>query len=66
MKWQILRFKCGHQQHYTDGEGFAPSFDRWSGVFEATKDEAAVLFEKAKSGCRKTNVCTLPKLYEVV
>ena len=66
-KYQIIRMKNGKQQNYNRETGsFENSIDRWSGQFESTQEEARALFSKIIKSARKTNVCTLPKLSEVI
>ena len=66
MKYQILRMKCGKQQHYLKGVGvFQTSTDRFSGEFEATQEEAEAVFRVATKGCRLTVETGLPILCKI-
>ena len=66
MKYQILRFKNGTQQHYNTQLGeFENSQDRFSGEFNATYSEVKALMCKMIQRYHKTHVCSLPKLYVI-
>ena len=66
MKWQILRMKNEHQQHYhLRNKQFTNSPNRWSGQFEASRGAALLLFAEVKLRFKKTNDCSTPSLMEV-
>lgn len=63
MKYHIIRMKNGKQQHYNRVLGiFETSIDRFSGEFEATREEAQAVFKIANNGCRLTRETGLPIL----
>ena len=64
MKYQILRFKNGTQQHYNTQVGeFENSQGRFSGEFNATYSEVKALMCKMIQRYRKTRGCSLPRLH---
>jgi len=64
--YQIIRFRCEKQQHYSVKDGFfVTSNSRFDGEFEATPTEARDLLKKLVAAQRKSNVCTMPQLMVV-